>query len=998
MKILYYFSFIAAMLVSSQVSGQGTWENAGPDNIGGKTRSMAWLNDTRLLAGSTGGGLWYSDNKGVSWKRMDSYAADSCNPNITSIWVDNGKIYVATGETELLTTAKMTGTVDNFSTPNAYWGASGLPGGGLYVGTPNGSDFSWSNQNYTNNVTNGAQYYNGPFASIQKIFKVSNEGNSVLNGKFFIGARRKLYSATDATIGDATATYDTTTVTLDSAKVSVVNSLKRKDFDAGVVYDIEEIIPENGPKILFAMINVGKGSRGGDYLAYSKDGVNFKAIDRLNVGGIGFKIGNKRGAIATSKDKKILYVAGIDNYNRLTGVWKLENLSSFVTDSANDYQCTRLAPAEVTGFSPIGGRGRDALTLEVFPNDPNHVIVGGNAWFTYTKESGWLQTAQSTTSGNNRYVPNSIHCVLFSPNYATDSTFFIGTDKQITRSTNAGFSYSLKSKGYEVGTFVSAASFDVAVLDSTDETKFLSHDDAILGGTTLSGTQYNEFYSSELASNQGFGRIGTTSYSNIEVSNIYPGALIAQGSDYGMQRSIDRGKTFEEFYGVPIKFPTYLAAQNISFTTTDSSGLIINKSKLKSESGGMINSPGNAPYKVQFVLDEVIPKNLADSILDGTLNVKYPKGIKNILQAIPNYAFFCSKDFIWLVERPLGSPDKKGPNWTRITNDLTVDGEYFTAMAVSGDTMHTVYAATSAGKLVRIMNPLQILEPWDSVGMSNNKPVYKSKYDVNVSVKTIAAPITGRWISSIAVNPANPKGIVITYAGYGDSVNKRDLVYYTDDATSTTVSFTKLANSSLPKEPVYTSAFVANPAVANEYLLYVGTEKGLYYTNSLSSPTWTRETMDGQLLNVPVTDIFVRKYSAEVLNEVTKQFRLKADNNVYVATHGKGLYFTKKYQYPQRQENENPIVETGFEAVAYPNPANTEVNVLVDIPETANVTSQLFSIDGKLIATNKNTYAAGNQVITFATDKLPTGVYLVKVNAEAMSTNFNQTIKVVVTH
>jgi len=999
MKILYYFGFIAAMLVSAKVSGQGTWENAGPDNIGGKTRALAWVGN-RLLAGSTGGGLWYSDDKGASWKRMDSYAIQGGSPVVTSILVDNGKIYVATGETELLTTAKMTATSNDFSTPDAYWGASGLPGSGLWVGTPNGNgDFTWSNENYTNNAATGAKSFTGPFASIQKVFKTSDGG--AFGGKVYIGARRKLFSATPDNISSMNP-YDTASIVLDSAKVKFAGGLRKADFNRGVVYDIEEIITEGGTKLLFAMMNVVKAgnSRSGDYLIYSKDGINFRAIDELRVGGIAFKIGNRRGAIATSSDKKVLYVTGVDNTNKLTGVWRLENLTTFFEDSTNDYRCVRFAPAEVTGFTPLGGKGRDALTLEVFPDDADHVIVGGNAWFTYTKESGWLQTAQSSTAGNNLYLPNAIHTVLFSPNYSTDSTFYIGTDKQITRTTNGGKTFTLRSKGYEVGAFVSAAAINVAVLDSTDETKTLLTNNAILGGSTLFGTQYNGFYDSNLPTNQGFGRITTTSYSNIEVSNIYPGALIVQASDLGLQRSIDRGKTFEEFYGVPINFPTYLAAQNISFTASDSSGLIINKTKLKSESGGLVNSPANAPYQVQFVLDEVIPQSVRDSILDGTLNAKHPKGIKNVLQSHPMYAFFGSKDFIWLVERPLGSPDKKGPNWTRISNDLTSDGEFFTAMAVSGDDNHTLYAATSKGKLVRITNPLQILEPWDSVGISGTKIIYKSKFDANTNVKTITAPLANRWISSISVNPLNRKGIVITYAGYGDDVKTKDLVYYTDDATAATVNFTNLATT-LPgteKEPIYTSAFVADPANVGSELLYIGTESGLYYTNNLVSPTWTRETMNGELVNVPVTDIFVRQYSAEILNEVTKQFRLKADNSVFVATHGKGMYFTKKYQYPQRSANETPIVETGFEAIAYPNPANNEVNVLVDMPEAANVTSQLLSIDGRVIATNQNTYTAGNQVITFATDKLPTGVYFVKVSAEAMSTNFNQTIKVVVAH
>ena len=80
--------------------GNYSWVELGPDNIGGRTRSIL-VHPTipsRLYAGSVSGGVWRSDNSGASWYPLDdlmgnlaicSMAFDPANPNI---------IYAGTGE------------------------------------------------------------------------------------------------------------------------------------------------------------------------------------------------------------------------------------------------------------------------------------------------------------------------------------------------------------------------------------------------------------------------------------------------------------------------------------------------------------------------------------------------------------------------------------------------------------------------------------------------------------------------------------------------------------------------------------------------------------------------------------------------------------------------------------------------------------------------------------------------------------------------------------
>lgn len=75
----------------------------GPDNIGGRTRAVLVNrnNVNEVWAGSVSGGLFYSNNKGSNWTRVDSYAAALASPNISSMTqTTDGTLFVATGSNQ----------------------------------------------------------------------------------------------------------------------------------------------------------------------------------------------------------------------------------------------------------------------------------------------------------------------------------------------------------------------------------------------------------------------------------------------------------------------------------------------------------------------------------------------------------------------------------------------------------------------------------------------------------------------------------------------------------------------------------------------------------------------------------------------------------------------------------------------------------------------------------------------------------------------------------
>lgn len=78
----------------------GGWLSLGPGNIGGRTRSIVVhpKNANVLWAGSVGGGVWRTDDGGLSWEPVDDFMA---NLAVTSMVMDPSNpnvIYAGTGE------------------------------------------------------------------------------------------------------------------------------------------------------------------------------------------------------------------------------------------------------------------------------------------------------------------------------------------------------------------------------------------------------------------------------------------------------------------------------------------------------------------------------------------------------------------------------------------------------------------------------------------------------------------------------------------------------------------------------------------------------------------------------------------------------------------------------------------------------------------------------------------------------------------------------------
>lgn len=135
------------------------WEELGPDDVGGRTRTIIIDKDdpTIMYLGAVSGGIWKSTTKGTSWKNVDD---DIANVNVSSgTQAANGDVYFGTGETGFV--------------PNGASSKNGSPsfiGGGVFKST-DGTTF-----------TRLASTNNSAWTIVNKMAADPTDGNRIYAG------------------------------------------------------------------------------------------------------------------------------------------------------------------------------------------------------------------------------------------------------------------------------------------------------------------------------------------------------------------------------------------------------------------------------------------------------------------------------------------------------------------------------------------------------------------------------------------------------------------------------------------------------------------------------------------------------------------------------------------------------------------------------------------------------------------------------------------------
>jgi hypothetical protein len=914
-------------------SGQAfdlNWNLLGPNNLGGRTRAILFDNrDTSgmtMFAGSVTGGLFKTDNGGAKWYKI---AAEAGNLNVTCITqAGNGDIYVGTGESFM---------VQDYTVLDQWGYTSGFIGQGIFKST-DGENFS-----------------------LLQATKPTLNGNNELEWGYVNEisahpANGALYAATNTGLkysGDGGNTWQLAYSPSDTADLALPSGEVKMAASGLVVAEVNSLcyVSENGNPDNFLL-------RSGDS-TYN--------IPKTDIRRIEFAI--------PATDNNIIYALAVNVSGALKNVYRSDDKGATWViigpgGSANFNVFN-------TGTTFITGIGLYAATIEVFPDDPNHILIGGMDMWEGVKivDNGFYQWAVRSRSASDWMDPAFMwggqHTYKFAPGSSTD--FFIGTNGGISMgAANPDlYTFQFMNKDYIASQFYTVG--------------WTMEKQNVIGGAQDIGTivingavnPNDNKRGADIWTTQGNVPDGKDG-GYCAYSTIYPSAVIY--SRFPHPPLNDVLETFvrrNEFDGGPDWSATMFTANFNSTTTTfltpfllfenfedlmtkDSVGFKITKNYPANSVVWVESNNGNRPFKY------ITPVALVpgDSI---------------VVPDIISTRFFIGGSDQVLLTKDIIRFDKQ-PEWF-VISDETHGGvaDIPQCMAYSSDANH-LFVGNNKGQLYRVSN---IKYAYDTATADVTSP-----YCV-ISTKRIPVYLPGttteisQVITSVAVDPNDDNKVIITLGNYGNAA----YAYYSDNALDENPVFRSVqgdpGNGGLPQMPAYSSLIEMD---ADNHMVFIGTENGIYVTDNINStnPTWVVE--NNNIGNVPVFMLkqqTIRKTNDTLMfvNIDTTYVVYYGPNNygvIYGATYGRGLISLDEFQKPVGvSEPGESHSESGFRI--YPNPAHDRVTIAFESTSAGKVEISVYNLMGKLVKNvDLGERPAGRHDAVLNCSNLASGTYIVR--------------------
>ena len=608
--------------------------------------------------------------------------------------------------------------------------------------------------------------------------------------------------------------------------------------------------------------------------------------------------------------------------------------------------------------------------VAVYPDDPTHILFGGVDLYSYSDADNYTQlTGWYLDETNWLYVHADQHAIVFDPKYdgVNNKTIYFGCDGGIFRSNDGGVSFSNLNRGYVTTQFYGLG---IGI-----------HGD-VIGGCQDNGSPYIDRQGNEPASGQQitggdggdadisflrpevlftsmyYGQIFRTETMGNDVDNMYNSRILSNhniGVSGGGEPFVTRFALWESFNDPysqdSVKFYSegVTAGGIVPVDTLQTNPLVTRDSVL--HVGDTIAVASNT--KNRTITHILTSEDLAD----------YPAGYilpgdSLMVQDYYQAAFAVGLNGEVYVTRDPVDFTKVPCDWSLVTKTTGAAS----ALAWSKDGNYLYIGDGYYGNVYRVSNFHQARSKQEMELTDTTDYLLDNK-----KIKTFS----GRYITSISVDPQNPDNIVVTLGNYGRSTH----VYYSTNATSDSPTFTNITGN-LPEMPVYASTILWD----NSSKVIIGTEYGAYACENVlaSSPIWESVNENG-LANVPIF---------KLVQQVIPNFW--ADGNtgvtnygyIYAATHGQGIYQTSTFHGPVAVK---PVPEkaTFNELTLYPNPASNFVNIDFDLDSYQQVSLSIFNLKGqKVISKEITNRTIGQNHIQINIKDLSKGIYLVKLQTD----------------
>lgn len=419
------------------------WRFMGPDNIGGRSRDILFdrNNPSRALAGGVTGGLWISDDGGLSWRVYEGSDTLAGIGVVSMVQAANGDIYVGTGENPNNNNGGPSGTTN---------GETGKIGEGIWKSTDGGNTFVQLAATIPS-VDNSSS---AEFAMIPGLAAHPTDGNVIVAG----------------TNSGALITRDGGQTWNDLATNSVLTS--------SFIQDIE--VADNGTVHLSANGRYYKGNIDDPSSFPVIPGLfDNKSFRRLMIG------------LAPS-DNNYVYVIGCNAAGATSGVYRSK-------DGGETWSPIAPAGLPSESFNPTGEQGWFDMEIAVHPSDKNRAYVAGQlAMYAYQYEestsknlwwpiSTWVFSA--VPQFFTQYVHADQHQIRFHP--SNPNWMYVTTDGGIHRTKKSAVNYGevpafeILNDGFGVTQFYGiSAGIDGRVLGGTQDNGTI-----LLDFTLNSGTQ-----------------------------------------------------------------------------------------------------------------------------------------------------------------------------------------------------------------------------------------------------------------------------------------------------------------------------------------------------------------------------------------------------------------------------------------------------------------------------------------------------------------------------